>query len=182
MAVLERATTQLDELFLLVIVGEFNSGKTAFVNALLGERFLTEGVHRRPRPSSSATARRPPRRPAAAYGPGDNEIVVVTYPVDWLREINIVDTPGTNAVIRKHEQITTEFVPRADLILFVTSADRPFTEQSAKFIEKIGTGARRSSSWSTRSTSTRRPTWHTCSSSCTRTPRPCSAASRSSSA
>ena len=65
---------------------------------------------------------------ATPYGAGDRDIVVVHYPVEWLRDINIVDTPGTNAVIRKHEQITSEFVPRADLILFVTSADRPFTE------------------------------------------------------
>ncbi len=36
--------SQLDELFLLVIVGEFNSGKSAFINALLGDRFLEEGV------------------------------------------------------------------------------------------------------------------------------------------
>jgi predicted GTPase len=61
----------------------------------------------------------------------------VNYPVEWLRDINIVDTPGTNAVIRKHEQITSEFVPRADLILFVTSADRPFTESERQFIERI---------------------------------------------
>ena len=29
---------QLDELFLLVVVGEFNAGKSAFINALLGQR------------------------------------------------------------------------------------------------------------------------------------------------
>ncbi len=140
MAVLERSLLQLDELFLLVIVGEFNSGKTAFINALLGERFLTEGVT----PTTAAIhlirygeEATQTAGAATAYGPGDREIVVVTYPVDWLREINIVDTPGTNAVIRKHEQITTEFVPRADLILFVTSADRPFTESERQFIEKI---------------------------------------------
>ena len=52
-------------------------------------------------------------------------------------DINIVDTPGTNAVIREHEQITSEFVPRADLVLFVTSADRPFTETERAFLEQI---------------------------------------------
>ncbi len=41
---LQKSLQQLDELFLLVIVGEFNSGKSAFINALLGERFLPEGV------------------------------------------------------------------------------------------------------------------------------------------
>ena len=93
---------------------------------------------------------------ATPYGAGDRDIVVVNYPVEWLRDINIVDTPGTNAVIRKHEEITSEFVPRADLVLFVTSADRPFTEsERAVHRRASATGARRSSSWSTRSTSTR---------------------------
>ncbi len=140
LAVLERSLLQLDELFLLVIVGEFNSGKTAFINALLGERFLTEGVT----PTTAAIhiiryGDEPQLMPGAAtpYSAGDREIVVVNYPVDWLRDINIVDTPGTNAVIRKHEEITSEFVPRADLILFVTSADRPFTESERQFITRI---------------------------------------------
>ena len=39
-----KSLQRLDELFLLVVVGEFNSGKSAFINALLGERFLSEGV------------------------------------------------------------------------------------------------------------------------------------------
>ena len=41
---LVQSIRQLDELFLLVIVGEFNAGKSAFINALLGERLLEEGV------------------------------------------------------------------------------------------------------------------------------------------
>jgi len=49
----------------------------------------------------------------------------------------IVDTPGTNAVLREHEALTREFVPRADLVLFVTSSDRPFTESERAFLETI---------------------------------------------
>src|SRR6476660_3369394 len=41
---LEHSIEQLDELFLLVIVGEFNSGKSAFINALVGSRVAPEGV------------------------------------------------------------------------------------------------------------------------------------------
>jgi ribosome biogenesis GTPase A len=41
---LVQSIDQLDDLFLLVIVGEFNSGKSAFINALLGEKWLKEGV------------------------------------------------------------------------------------------------------------------------------------------
>ncbi|HEY6074169.1 MAG TPA: dynamin family protein, partial [Anaerolineales bacterium] len=54
-----------------------------------------------------------------------------------LREINIVDTPGTNAIIRRHEELTRDFIPRSDLVLFVTSADRPFTESERAFLEQI---------------------------------------------
>src|SRR5262245_47589734 len=42
--VLQQGLDLLDELFLLVVVGEFNSGKSALINALLGERYLIEGV------------------------------------------------------------------------------------------------------------------------------------------
>jgi small GTP-binding protein len=109
MAPLERSIEQLDELFLLVVVGEFNAGKSAFINALAGQMLMEEGV-------TPTTARVTPVR---------------------YDDINIVDTPGTNAVIREHEQITADFVPRADLVLFVTSADRPFTETERAFLEQI---------------------------------------------
>ena len=62
---------------------------------------------------------------------------IVQAPVDALREIHIVDTPGTNAIFREHEAITADFVPRADFVLFVTSADRPFTETERAFLEEI---------------------------------------------
>ena len=39
--------------------------------------------------------------------------------------------------MREHERLTTDFVPRADLVLFVTSADRPFTETERAFLETI---------------------------------------------
>ena len=54
-----------------------------------------------------------------------------------MTEINVVDTPGTNAIHREHETITRDFVPRSDLVLFVTSADRPFTESERDFLESI---------------------------------------------
>ena len=41
---LRQSIHQLDELFLLVAVGEFNSGKSTVINALLGEKLLEEGV------------------------------------------------------------------------------------------------------------------------------------------
>jgi small GTP-binding protein len=132
LAQLRRSLSQLDELFLLVVVGEFNAGKTAFLNALLGERVLKEGVT----PTTSTIH-------LLSYGevlvqkPVEHEVLSVHAPVDWLQEINLVDTPGTNAVIQRHQEITEQFVPRSDLVLFVTSADRPFSESERAFLERI---------------------------------------------
>jgi len=61
----------------------------------------------------------------------------ITLPVKILREMNVVDTPGTNAVIEGHEALARDFVPRSDLVLFVTSADRPFTASERAFLEAI---------------------------------------------
>ncbi len=129
---LERALVQLDELFLLVVVGEFNSGKSAFINALLGGRILTEGVT----PTTTQIH-------VLRYGDElrergqDGDLAVLSCPIEWLRDINIVDTPGTNAIIQRHQQITEDFIPRADLVLFVTSADRPFSESERAFLQRI---------------------------------------------
>ncbi len=131
-AALATSIAQLDEFFLLVVVGEFNAGKSAFINALAGQRLLQEGV-------TPTTARIHLLKYGDAVTPAHDEhgISVVTAPADLLRDVHIVDTPGTNAIIREHERLTTEFVPRADLVLFVTSADRPFTETERAFLEAI---------------------------------------------
>jgi small GTP-binding protein len=122
----------LEELFLLVIVGEFNAGKSSVINAVLGEKYLKEGIL-----------------------PTTNEITVLRYgekitneqskdgfytrtlPAELLKEVNIVDTPGTNVILERQQRLTEEFVPRADLVLFVLSADRPMTESEVKFLTYI---------------------------------------------
>ncbi|NOZ27634.1 MAG: GTP-binding protein [Chloroflexi bacterium] len=128
---LSQARRQLDELFLLVIVGEFNSGKSAFINALLGEPFLPEGVT-----PTTAEIHLLRHGNADRYVNTDG-VVVLSHPAEWLRDINLVDTPGTNAVIQRHQEITEAFIPRSDLVLFVTSADRPFSESERMFLTHI---------------------------------------------
>src|SRR5215216_2224474 len=129
---LQNAILQLDELFLMVVVGEFNAGKSALVNALLGEKVLKEGAT----PTTS-------RVTLVKWGEQiaeqvvDENFAIYTYPLPLLKELNIVDTPGTNAVIRYHERLTEDFVPRSDLVLFTTSADHPLTESERQFLERI---------------------------------------------
>ena len=130
---LDGSIRQLDDLFLLVVVGEFNAGKSAFINALVGQDVCEEGVT----PTTSRiTVLRYADVPSGPSVDVDG-VSHVTAPIDLLRTLHIVDTPGTNAVMREHEALTQRFVPRADLVLFLTSSDRPFTESERTFLERI---------------------------------------------
>ena len=127
-----RALSDLEELFLLVIVGEFNSGKSAFVNALLGSVVAKEGVTPT---TDTITVLRHAEEPVEKRR--KDGVLEKGYPSEFLREIAIVDTPGTNAIIRHHEELSRGFVPRSDLVLFVTSAERPLTESERGYLELI---------------------------------------------
>ncbi|MDQ3856342.1 MAG: dynamin family protein [Chloroflexota bacterium] len=129
---IRQTLTNLEELFLLVIVGEFNSGKSAFINALLGADVALEGVT--PTTDRITILRYSDEPVQRELREG---VLERGYPAPFLREIAIVDTPGTNAILRHHEELSRGFVPRSDLVLFVTSADRPYTESERGYLELI---------------------------------------------
>ncbi len=122
----------LDALFMIVVVGEFNAGKSSVVNALFGEKLMAEG----PIPTTAKVT-------ILRYGEEEMErqltefLVERRYPADVLKTLALVDTPGTNSIVRQHQEITERFIPRSDLVLFVTSYDRPLTETEGKFLEFI---------------------------------------------
>ncbi len=129
---IRQIVTSLDDLFLLVTVGEFNSGKSACINALLHAEVLAEGVI--PTTDQVTILRHSERDEQHQH---EQNILEIDNPAEFLRDISIVDTPGVNAVLLEHQRLTEEFVPRSDLILFVTSVDRPFTRSEKEFLERI---------------------------------------------
>jgi hypothetical protein len=122
----------LDEMFLLVVVGEVKAGKSAFINALLDADVCPEG----PLPLTD-------RVHVLAFGDEKGEVTTEphvvrrTLPLEYLRGMNVVDTPGTNSPLRRHQQITEGFLPRADIVFFVTSIDCPLTQTDIRFLGKI---------------------------------------------
>ncbi|MCZ6787400.1 MAG: dynamin family protein [Planctomycetota bacterium] len=124
--------THLDDMFLLVVVGEVKSGKSAFINALLDADICPEG----PTPLTD-------RVHVLAYGEEESEtaldahIIRRTFPVDSLEHMNVVDTPGTNAPLMRHQEITENFLPRADIVFFVTSIDCPLTHTEIELLKEI---------------------------------------------
>src|SRR3546814_361720 len=65
---------------------------------------------------------------------GDLDVIQLPIPNAWLSNVALVDTPGTNAIISRHEELTQKIVPRSDLVVFLTSADRPFSESERQFL------------------------------------------------
>jgi len=123
---------EMDELFLLVVVGEYNSGKSTFINALLGDEVFAMGDL--PTTRAISILRYGEAGPAESI---DEHVQLYHYPLEVLRDLDIVDTPGTNSIERMEEEITREFVPRADLVLFVTSLLQPLTASELDFLTHI---------------------------------------------
>jgi small GTP-binding protein len=130
--VLVETRDHLEDAFLVVIAGEFNAGKSSLINAIVGSEVMTEGAT--PTTDAVTMLRYAPQELAISERPG---WVVRALPVPLLQRMSIVDTPGTNAVLRHHEVLTREIVPRADVVLFITSADRPFSETERAFLAML---------------------------------------------
>ncbi len=129
---LKETLQALEDSFLVVVVGEFNAGKSSFINALLNTDKLEEGVT-----PTTAQINLIRYGETESISPIENWGQMVKLPNDLLESVSFVDTPGTNAVITEHEVLTRWFLPRADMVLFITSADRPFSESENRFLHSI---------------------------------------------
>ena len=125
---------RINEPFMFVIVGEVKAGKSSFVNALLdtGKEICKVA----PQPMTDTIQQ-------IIYGENEDIISVnehfkkIYQPVDILKEVAIVDTPGTNAIVDHHQEITENFVPSSDLIVFVFEAKNPYRQSAWQFFDFI---------------------------------------------
>src|SRR3954464_9198225 len=129
---LQGLLTNIREPLLFVVVGEVKAGKSSLINALFGQEIARADV-------LPATDR------VCIYRYGADEKMVELsprlierhLPIEFLRDFNVVDTPGTNTMIAEHQTITENFVPRADLILFVFSVANPWTQSAWDFLKFV---------------------------------------------
>jgi GTPase SAR1 family protein len=131
---LQGLNASLREPFLFVVMGEVKAGKSTVLNALFGREFCRADV-------LPATDRVSIFKYAAE--PKDvavNEHLTECYrPNTFLRDFNVVDTPGTNTIVPEHQRIAEEFVPMADLVLFVFSITNPWGASAWAFLDLIHT-------------------------------------------
>jgi predicted GTPase len=125
---------QLQAPFTFVIVGEVKAGKSSFINALLDTD--KEICKVAPMPMTDTIQQ-------IVYGEQEQIIDInpylkkITQPVEILKEIAIVDTPGTNTIVDHHQEITERFIPYSDLIVFVFEAKNPYRQSSWEFFDYI---------------------------------------------
>ena len=124
--------TDVREPLLFVVVGEVKAGKSSLLNALFGQEFAKVDV-------LPATDR------VYIFKYGNEERSVEVTPrlteryqrINFLQDFNVVDTPGTNTMVAEHQTITENFIPRADLVLFVFSVTNPWTQSAWELLHFV---------------------------------------------
>ena len=118
--------------FLFVICGEVNAGKSSLINGLFGRELCKVNIL--PETDRVIWYRygAPPRDLATT------ESLEERYrPIEFLKDFNLIDTPGTNSVVRGHQEITERFLPAADLILFVFPVTNPWGAATWNLISRL---------------------------------------------
>ena len=125
---------RINEPYMFVIAGEVKAGKSSFVNALLSTG--KEICKVAPQPMTDTIQQ-------IIYGATEEIVVVNPYlkkiyqPIEILKEIAIVDTPGTNTIADHHQEVTERFIPASDLIVFVFEAKNPYRQSAWDFFKFI---------------------------------------------
>ncbi len=126
--------SRLHDPFMFVIVGEVKAGKSSFINALLNTGRDICAVSPAPMTDTIQQIMFGEQETITSINPFLKKI---TLPVEILREIAIVDTPGTNTIVAHHQEITERFIPSTDLIVFVFEAKNPYRQSAWDFFDYI---------------------------------------------
>lgn len=150
-----------NNVFNLVVLGQFKRGKTTLINALLGEEILPTAIVPL---TSIATilkygeiqdikvyfndgrviAIEPESLPLYVTEKGNpkNEKnvqeVIVTYPSPYLKDgVRLIDTPGVGSIYQHNTDVAYQYLPKSDAALFILSVDQPIGQAELEFLKDV---------------------------------------------
>lgn len=149
------------DVFSIVVLGEFSRGKSTFVNALMGEPLLPMDVlpetaviqvlHYAEKPGVEIVYRNGVVKQGEADrdflkrfsvraqqdAADDVEYLRIGYPSSFLQyQVVVVDTPGVSDMDEQRAEVTYGFLPQADMVLFLLDASSPLKKTEKEFLEK----------------------------------------------
>jgi GTPase SAR1 family protein len=156
--IVERYLRTIDEKFLLVLFGEFNTGKSYFINAFLGEKIVATGITPTTETICKISYGDKPKRNIVFH---DGTTVMVTDEADlrvylddeerskqidyiWLfqpskklEKLDVIDTPGLNSLFSCHEERALNFVHKADAVLWLFHPHQGGSESEKEYLARI---------------------------------------------
>jgi len=158
---LDLRTKSHNQELLLVVLGQYKRGKTTLINALLGEKLLPSAII----PLTSIITilqYGETKKVVVEYQSGPSEEikltdlelyvtetnnpqnvkavkqVIISYPSDYLKHgVKIIDTPGVGSVHKHNNDVSYDYVPKADACVFVFAADPPISAAELEFLETV---------------------------------------------
>lgn len=116
---------------LIAVLGEVNAGKSSLINALVGTELCPSG----PVPVTSEV--RLYRHGGEADHPVEPLLVECRRPLDYLRNFDLLDSPGTNAKNAGHAEILEPFLEHADIVLVTFTAENPWTAATWDAVSRL---------------------------------------------
>ena len=149
---------RLDSDFSLVVVGDFKRGKSTLINALLGSQVASTAVTSETVTINVIQYGEHLRVEACLVGGGRVELhpdqlaserllpildelpkpishLLVEVPVEWLKGLSLIDTPGTGDIMRRFDKQVHAYLSQADVLIYVMFTPAILSESERAFLK-----------------------------------------------
>lgn len=157
----EFVASMKNDFYTILVLGEFKRGKSTFINALLGQSLLPMNVLPETATINAIMYNDEPKLnvvfndgrevtgevtyeylnqfSARQENSQVNEIkyIKIGYPLELLHNrIVLVDTPGVSDINEQRCEVTYQFIPKANAVIFLLDANSPLKKTERDFIEE----------------------------------------------